>query len=281
MVYNYKKVNKRGIEVYNQSKLIALLKEEQSRYEHLIGEMERKKKDFLEGSLVYKEGKYYRAVTYQGRRLQIMLREEYPDYNRMLRQLKEKRYITKALPILRKNLLACRKAAGDLEVYDPKSLGVTMPDYYRNFQDKGIYLEGDIDPAAWASAEYETNTLRADDRIHPSEKGLLTRSKAEAPIATKLEQNGLIFRYEPVLYLGRKKCFPDFAVLHPLNRKKIYWEHFGKMDDMDYAAKNIAKLWDYAEHGYYLGDNLIMTWETKWNPLTFQQINERIQKYFF
>ena len=57
------------------------------------------------------------------------------------------------------------------------------------------------------------------------------------------------------------------------------WEHFGSMDNAAYAAGVMEKLQRYAEYGYQLGDNLIMTWEDKAHPLTFRTINEMVKMY--
>ena len=51
------------------------------------------------------------------------------------------------------------------------------------------------------------------------------------------------------------------------------------MDDPIYINKTMEKLRIYAEHGYHLGDQLIMTWETGDHPLNFLHINDRIEKY--
>lgn len=156
-----------------------------------------------------------------------------------------------------------------------------MPKQYEELNLEGFFLRGDICPEAWASELYEKNTAFPEKRIHWSEGGLATRSKAEADIATMLERRELLFRYEPVLHFENKAVSPDFCIVHPFNRKLVYWEHFGKIDDPDYAEETMDKLRRYAENGYFLGDNLIMTWESKVNPLTFQHINERIRTYFF
>ena len=51
------------------------------------------------------------------------------------------------------------------------------------------------------------------------------------------------------------------------------------MDDPAYAGKALSKLDMYSKYGYFLGDNLIMTWETKAQPLTFKQINDQISMF--
>ena len=98
-------------------------------------------------------------------------------------------------------------------------------------------------------------------------------------IATMLEQAGLFFRYEPEWASGNHRYFPDFAIIHPKHRRLIYWEHFGKMGDVEYANDTMEKLRVYSQSQICLGDNLIMTWESLEYPLTFQHIEDRIRIY--
>ena len=131
----------------------------------------------------------------------------------------------------------------------------------------------------WFKNSESQNPAYPENLKHQSDGGLRTRSKAEAMIATKLEQEQILFRYEPSLWLGNHHVFPDFAALHQYEKRLIYWEHLGLMDDPAYANNAIDKLRIYSEHGVCLGDNLIVTWETSDNPLTYAHIADRISRY--
>ncbi len=50
----------------------------------------------------------------------------------------------------------------------------------------------DVDPEAWAAERYEINDGFPEGKLYRSEGGVWTRSKAEADIATKLEQHGQV-----------------------------------------------------------------------------------------
>lgn len=163
--------------------------------------------------------------------------------------------------------------------YVPKEISLSLADCYRDFDLSKIALTGEINPEEWSKLSYKYNTGFQENLKYRSESGLYTRSKAEADIATKLEQEQFHFRYEPQLTLGKHTFYPDFCALHRISHRPIYWEHFGAMDQPRYAHSACEKLRIYAEHGYYLGDNLIMTWETGKEPLNFPHINDRIQKY--
>lgn len=167
----------------------------------------------------------------------------------------------------------------DFQLYDPEEIKASLPAHYQDYNYSTLLLKDDIEANSWAEAPYKHNTAFLENLIYKSEGGLATRSKAEADIATKLEQNHFIFRYEPELRLGKHTFYPDFCVLHPLHRRLIYWEHFGAMDQPKYAHDTMEKMRIYAEHGYRLGDNFIMTWESKKSPLQFGHINDRINTY--
>ena len=266
--------------MYLQTELIRLLKEEQERHYNLIVTLQTRQSQLPKGSLVYKNGGYYRAIKTQGKSAQIFIPENDPDGKLLIQQMKETRHIKKALPILKNNLKVYGQALDQLVVYDAARLGDKLLPHYKDFDYTPLLLNGDINPETWSKQLYPHNTNHPEDLIHESEGGLRTRSKAESQIATMLEGRNIHFRYEPRLQLGKHLYFPDFYILHPVQRKLIYWEHFGKMDDPVYVLNTIEKLRVYSEHGYRLGDNLIMTWETKDYPLTFNHIKKRIDLYF-
>lgn len=247
------------------------------RHQNLIQQLELRQKQLPKGSLIMRNHNYYRAITYQGKREQILISAGYQE---LVGEMQERQYISKALPILKKNLHSYEKMLNELQIYDPEAIRRKMPVQYHSFDFTKIALAGDVDPHAWAAAPYAHNTLYPENLKYRSKGGLATRSKAEADIATRLEQMGLVFRYEPILHLGKHRLSPDFCVLHPLERQQVYWEHFGMMDNLQYADGAMNKLRIYADYGYQLGGNLIMTWETGESPLTFQHIDERLNTYF-
>ena len=75
--------------------------------------------------------------------------------------------------------------------------------------------------------------------------------------------------YERGLFLPvtEKWIYPDFTILNPETREEIYWEHFGMLDEPEYANKAILKLNEYELNGIHLGHQLIATFETSSQPL--------------
>lgn len=70
-------------------------------------------------------------------------------------------------------------------------------------------------------------------------------------------------QYEELLLAGGNKWYPDFKVRRPRDGKIIIWEHFGMLDDVDYAVENQEKLIIYMEYGFRLLDNLIVTYDER------------------
>lgn len=107
------------------------------------------------------------------------------------------------------------------------------------------------------------------------------RSKSEVIIADTLNREGIPYRYEYPVYLGKTGyVYPDFTVLHVRTRKEFFYEHFGMMDDPDYAEKAVQKLLSYAQNGIFQGENLVVTYETRKLPLNQKMVLRVIQQYF-
>ena len=253
--------------------------EELRKTERLINEMERRLEELPRGSLCAKGAHIYRQYYENGRRRQVAIAEGYDDRERLIAELCDRRYIAKALPLLRANMLLCRRFLGKYRVYDPQQIREAMPKVYRDHDFGHIRMPGYVDPKAWAAERYMRNELHPEKKIYRSEGGVWVRSKAEADIATKLEQSGLAFRYEEMIRVGTRRLSPDFSILHPAEGRVKYWEHFGMMDDPQYAASAMEKLCHYAYNGIRAGEELIITWETGANPLLFDRINACIERY--
>lgn len=51
------------------------------------------------------------------------------------------------------------------------------------------------------------------------------------------------------------------------------------MDDPEYAEKAVRKIEAYAENGYVIGDNLIVTFETRQSVFTTRKVQMIIEQY--
>ena len=136
----------------------------------------------------------------------------------------------------------------------------------------GCWTNDDI----YGNSEKNTYT---DKLIHTTASGINVRSKSEVIIANALYEFGIPFVYEKELCIGSNIIHPDFACIHYNSGEIIYWEHFGMMDKLAYRSIMCEKIGLYMEGGLVPGRNLIMTYETKDYPLTYNLVCETIELY--
>lgn len=74
-----------------------------------------------------------------------------------------------------------------------------------------------------------------DGAIFQTARGEKVRSKSEVMIADTLQRFGVPYKYEYPLKLRKFTAYPDFYCLNLRTRKEYYWEHFGMMDNVEYA----------------------------------------------
>ena len=72
---------------------------------------------------------------------------------------------------------------------------------------------------------------------------------------------------------------PDFLCLNVRTRQEYIWEHFGLMDNPDYADCTVKKLKVFNENKIFLGKNLIITMESSATPLNSRQVENLINEY--
>ncbi len=131
----------------------------------------------------------------------------------------------------------------------------------------------------WRNVSYEPMPIENDTGFY-SKGGIRVRSKSELIIADELEQQGIPYRYEYPMYFKKTgNVRPDFLCLNVRTRNEFIWEHFGMMDNIAYANKNIAKIRNYGQEGYLAGKNMILTFETSQFPISSVMIRKMIDEY--
>lgn len=131
----------------------------------------------------------------------------------------------------------------------------------------------------WEKQIYERKPFLEDAPIHYTRKKERVRSKSEVLIADALYKYGIPYRYECPLRLGKDVIHPDFTILRPEDRKILYWEHLGAMDEAGYARTALQRIEEYKRNGIFPGDQLILTSETSRMPLNFTMIERTIGHY--
>lgn len=193
--------------------------------------------------------------------------------------LAQKAYDTKILNCIEQELKA-------IERYLNTCPKVMPEDWYKELHSERQKMIVPIAPdwellrADWLSLQYEGKGF--DERIPEiyTDKGERVRSKSELLIANELYRADVAYRYEyPVYIKVFGTIYPDFMILSKKKQKEICWEHFGRMDDPEYAQKAIQKIAAYEENGYVIGENLVVTFETKQTILTTRKIQTVIERY--
>lgn len=135
----------------------------------------------------------------------------------------------------------------------------------------------------WEQDEYQPGYFSDQTPLIYSNRGDRVRSKSEKIIADKYYERGIPYKYEKPLLLRKHSqtitVRPDFTTLNKRTRIQRYHEHFGKMDDPQYARKALEKIKLYENNGIFIGDQLILTFESSEQPLDKREIELLIDKY--
>lgn len=118
------------------------------------------------------------------------------------------------------------------------------------------------------------------DNPYLTDKGEQVRSKSEKILADLFNKLAIPYYYEPKLEADNgKQFYPDFALLCIKTRKTIYWEHFGLVNDGEYASKSLKKLDLYEKNGLYAGRDILFSIESAEIPLDIKQIEKKLKEY--
>ncbi len=131
----------------------------------------------------------------------------------------------------------------------------------------------------WLREDYKGLDYKNDIEIY-SVKGEKVRSKSEKIIADSLYYNKIPYKYEKPLIMDGMTVYPDFTVLNVKERKEIYWEHFGMMDNEEYSKNAVKKLQIYENSGYHMGEQVVYSFESRLAPLDSKYIENIINYYF-
>ena len=188
-------------------------------------------------------------------------------------------YASRVLPTLKKDLNALNRFIRSFSWQSELSVADKMdPALIRlcgkGFTSRSLFIED------WLSQSWEETPMYGNDPTRPTLSGARVRSKSEELISGTLSRHGIQFKYEKPLYLDGVgyAVFPDFTILDPYTLLEKYWEHFGMMDDPEYALKALRKIMLYHRNGLFIGDRLICTFETSDKPLTSSDIESVIEK---
>lgn len=130
----------------------------------------------------------------------------------------------------------------------------------------------------WESVEDQQNRFYEDHKVHVYQ-GVNYGSKSEMLIAMALTSYGIEFEYETKMYVKGRYIYPDFLIKRPKDGKLFIWEHFGRMQEDEYRHKNLNRIEEYHQVGYYLWDNLIASFDLGKNSINMDYIDKIIKLY--
>lgn len=139
--------------------------------------------------------------------------------------------------------------------------------------------------AQWLEKNWTGLPFAQDAPFLSTANGERVRSKSEIIIADTLYRYNIPYRYEFPLTLHRSEdhttvtLHPDFLCLNTRTRQEIFWEHFGRMDEPEYAKNAAGKLRLYTENEILPGRNLIITMETKTEPPSTRALEKLITEF--
>jgi len=131
----------------------------------------------------------------------------------------------------------------------------------------------------WQNTKYVTKNIDQNSPYITLRKEIV-RSKSEVLIADRLYNAGIPYHYEKPHRIGKNQTwYPDFSILNKRTRTEFIWEHFGLVENPDYCSQMIMKLEEYSKNGYFIGKNLITTYESSQHSLSTEYIDRIIKEF--
>lgn len=257
---------------------VDIRKDLETRYELLsrsINDIEKKIRLFPEGwvSIRSRNDRYYYYLSGYNSDDKYLKDKEQID------TLLQKDYLKKVLRQAKRELSAIEKMS---KLY-PSTLAEDVFDQLsegRKSHIKPINVYDDAYAQKWMEAPYKRKPFKKDMPEFYTTKGERVRSKSEIIIADRLRANGIPYRYECPLKVGKKIIHPDFTILRMSDRKILYHEHCGKMDDPKYIEDMLTRGKDYSLEDVLLGDRLFYTFESDTTPLDVAMLDMLIKKHY-
>ena len=132
----------------------------------------------------------------------------------------------------------------------------------------------------WKNAPYNRNRKYPESLKYVTiVPGLIVRSKSEASIVARLEQNHVPYHYDEIEMINGQELAIDFICRNVRTNQKWYWDHRGMMDNEDYIRKTQYTDSLFYQAGIIQGTNLIVTCETRDCPLDLQWVDMLIQHF--
>ena len=262
----------------NKQLIVEELQQEEKKLNSIIRKAQKRLQKAPEGSVrIVKHGKGY----------QFYLRKKPTDTSGKYMPASERK---KAIALVQKKYDQRIVQAAEKQVrviqrflqgYEPDALksAYTILSKIRREKVSPVELSDEEYIKEWQSFEYTKKGFAEDIPEHYTSKGERVRSKSEVMIADALGQAGVPYRYEFPVEITGITFHPDFTILRISDRKQIYWEHLGMMDDPEYCNNAVQKIRTYEMNRIYPGINLILTAETSRIPVNNAVIQSMVKNF--
>lgn len=260
------------------------LNEEKNRLSEIVQNLEKVIARAPKGSLhiMVSKGKYPQFYLYEDK-----AKEKYPhgrflrkDERNIAKKVAQKEYNVKTIGICNERIKVIDKFLKGIEENNPELV-------YEKCLPARKEL---IVPAFISESEFRNQwheETKGQQNGIPFSKEFITgrneivRSKSEAILANLFDKLGIDYVYEPAVYFEYSCFYPDFGLLDLKNRRTIYFEHFGKMDDPDYSSRVMEKMNTYIKNGIMPGRDLLFSMESSENPLDTRVVEKMLKSFFF
>jgi len=205
------------------------------------------------------------------------------DKQDLVKALAQKRYNHLLEDAAQKELEAIHRCIQELKgcSFNPTGIYDDLPDQIKQFVDTDMAMSPE-EVEKWQNQYFELNHPREGRDEMTTLNGEKVRSKSEIIIADRLRHYNVPYIYEKSFdegWQGKYRDFPDFTCLNRRTGKTYYWEHCGKFDDPKYTESLMLRIQRFANHGIYLGSELIVTMETSQFPLNTNYVDKLIKRY--
>ena len=196
----------------------------------------------------------------------------------LIHNLAQKRYYQQLLPIMEKEEIMLNRLVEELKENKKEKCYSDAKDSRKCLINPEFRMPED-NVKDWLNIETNKKEMSPDVKTVTTRNGETVRSKSEKIIADELLFRDIPYRYEAELRLGGKTIYPDFTVLNKRTGKEYYLEHLGMMDNTDYYNGVLRRLDLYSQNGIYIGDKLLLTYESSHYPVNSTQLNHLIEEY--
>lgn len=252
---------------------------QEKRYIHILDGIRNEQTDFPKGYLIIRSGKvprYYQCNSYDEK-----MNKRYLDMRHieLAKKLATKSYYRKLERLLERRL-------GQLQRLNREYKDSEIEDIYLNLSEERRSLISPVEPTYekllddWRIKEYKGLDFENNDNEIYTNNRERVRSKSEKILADKFLALNIAYKYEcPLSLLNGYTIYPDFTFFNPYTNEEIYWEHFGMIDNTNYAKTMISKLELYANNNIFVGDRLIVTFESSHKVININYIDTLINRH--